>query len=490
MNKYVNITVSIAVSAFLAVNLYLLFGEKTVIQKSVYVDEFERMSTGDFRVELAKEGLVAPFETQTVYVGNENAVDSWLVTEGDVVGVGTELALLNVEQSEGRKSILLSEQEILYQQQADALRLIATLESDRNAAAANSSTTTNKTDNISGVAEDTTIEVGLDVDVNVGVSLDGSYAQAIATAEKNLADIVRRMVVVEAELAQDPSRPAIVSPVDGVVSKVTLRGSTLAVDIYSSEKVIVTYVQKSEWKEIKPGLNVLVHGIGTDGVGEGTVLSVSEVPAKEDEWLKAYKVLDAAKVVNPLAFYEVRILVDAESEDEDETELESEDESEIETELESEDESEIETELESEDESELETELESEDESELETESGSEFNPYGSNLNAIVILDEVSDALSIKTDWVRSYDEGSAIATILDESGLLRDMKVGSPFMWHDRVVVTEGLVLGDVAIDGTDLQRFEYAPRVFLAMPSYMPEKADWKSFGWKNYLRYMGVK
>ncbi|MFD1929340.1 efflux RND transporter periplasmic adaptor subunit [Sporosarcina siberiensis] len=442
MNKYVNITMSIAISAFLAVNLYLIFGDKSVIQKSVSVDEFERMSTDDFRVDLVKEALVAPLQTQTVYVGNENAVDSWLVTEGDVVNVGSELALLNIEQSEGRRSVLLSEQEILYQQEAEALDLISTLEYDRGVAAANSSTMTNKTDNVNSTAEDTTVEVGLNVDVNVDVSLDGSYAQAIATAERNLADIVRRMVVVEAELAQDPSRPAIVSPVDGVVSKVTLRGSTLAVDIYSSEKVIVTYVQKNEWKDVVPGLKVLVHGVGTDGVGEGTVLSVSEVPAQDDEWLQAYKFLDAKKVENPLAYYEVRILVNAETEPGTEPEIET------------------------------------------------DINPYGTNLNAIVVLEEVLDTLSIKADWVRSYDKSSAIATILDESGRLTEMKVISPFIWHDRVVVTDGLKLGDVAIDGTNLQRFEYDPRAFLTMPTQFPEKADWKSFGWRNYLMYMGLK
>ncbi|WP_438315089.1 efflux RND transporter periplasmic adaptor subunit [Sporosarcina sp. FA9] len=434
MNRYVNITVSIAISAFLAVNLYLLFGEKSVIQKSVYVDKFERMSVGDFSVELAKEGLVAPLETQTVYVGSENAVDSWLVTEGDVVRVGNELAILNVDQSEGRRNVLLSEQEILSQQESEALSLIATLESDRNVAAANSSTTTNKTDNLYDAAGDTTVEVGLNVDVNVDVSLDGSYAQAIATVEQNLADVVRRKVVIEAELAQDPSRPAIVSPVDGVVSKVTRQGSTLAVDIYSAEKVIVTYVQESEWKDVEAGLKVLVHGIGTVGVGEGTVISVSEIPAKEDEWLKTYKALDAAKVENPLAYYEVRILVAAESE--------------------------------------------------------SEGNPYGANLNAIVVLDEALDAVSVKAEWVRNHDKSTAIATILDESGRATEMKVVTPFMWHHRVVVTEGLKLGNVAIDGTDLPRFEYAPRVFLPMPSQMPEKAEWKSFGWRNYLRYMGVR
>ena len=66
--------------------------------------------------------------------------------------------------------------------------------------------------------------------------LDGSYAQAIATAEQELAEIVRRIVVIEAELAQNPSRPAMISPVDGVVSNVTRLGSTQGIDIYSTQR--------------------------------------------------------------------------------------------------------------------------------------------------------------------------------------------------------------------------------------------------------------
>ena len=88
MGKMRNIAVSIAVSAFLAANIYLLFSDKSVITKSVYVDRYERMTNSNFQEKIAKESFVAPEEIYTVYVGNEDTVDSWLVKEGDQVAVG------------------------------------------------------------------------------------------------------------------------------------------------------------------------------------------------------------------------------------------------------------------------------------------------------------------------------------------------------------------------------------------------------------------
>ncbi len=57
MNKVTNIAVAIAISAFLAVNLYLLFSDKSVITKSVYVDRYERMTAKDYQQEACKRKL-------------------------------------------------------------------------------------------------------------------------------------------------------------------------------------------------------------------------------------------------------------------------------------------------------------------------------------------------------------------------------------------------------------------------------------------------
>ena len=128
----------------------------------------------------------------------------------------------------------------------------------------------------------TTIEFGLDVDFTVDVTQEGSYAQAIAAAEQQLTDIARQLVVVDAQLGQDSARPALISPVDGVVSNITRLGSTLAVDIYSTQKIVTTYAKDNEWKKIEVNDRVLLQADGIGGAEEGTVLSVSAIPTKNE----------------------------------------------------------------------------------------------------------------------------------------------------------------------------------------------------------------
>lgn len=432
MNKFLNISIAIAVSSFLAVNLYLLFGEKSIITKSVYVKKYERMTSGEFSKQLEKDGFIAPKETYTVYVGDEDMVDTWLVTEGDVVNAGDELAVLNMERSESQKNIWESEYDILKQQEADVAQMILDLNLERTQAKTDSTTNSNKSEKAKETAGDTTVEVGLNVDVNVDVSLDGVFAQALATVEQELADINRQLVVLEAQLAQNPLRPAIISPVEGVVSNVTRFGPTLAIELYSTQREFLTYAVENEWKEIQKGLRVLVQEKGTEEIIEGTVESISSMPAKEGALLDTYKVLDPTKLNNPLAYYEVRIAV----------------------------------------------------ESELEQ------MPFGHHLNGTVVIDQAKDALSVNKEWLFSKDKTSKLVTIIEDTGRAVEVKVVTPFDWQTRTVITEGLHLGDVVINGQSLHSYDYSPKVFLPMPSYMPKKDELRSFGWRNYLKYMTIK
>ena len=127
MNKFLNIAVAIGVSAFLATNFYLLFSEKTIISKSVYVNKYERMTIDDYSEKLSKEAFIAPMETYTVYVGSEDAVDSWLVTEGDDIYAGDELATLNTERADGQRNTWEAERTALQQQENEVRDLLRDL---------------------------------------------------------------------------------------------------------------------------------------------------------------------------------------------------------------------------------------------------------------------------------------------------------------------------------------------------------------------------
>lgn len=432
MSKVKTIAVSIAISSFLAGNLYLLFSDKSVITKSVYVERYERATNSNHQEKIAKEGFIAPEEIYTVYVGNEDTVDSWHVKEGDFVTVGDEIATLQTERAEGQRAVWEAERDALRQQDSAVRSMISNLESERRKAESDSSSNVNRKDNVSENKDDTKVEVGLNVDVQVDVKQDGSFAQAIAAAEQDLAEIERQQAVVDAQLSQDSARPSLISPVDGVVSKVTRSGSILAVDIFSSQKVVVTYAKNEEWQQIENGDTVLIQGNGFENAAEGTVLSVSEAPATDNEWLSAYKALDDTKVKNPLSYYEVRILTDA----------------------------------------------------------SVEAVPFGANVNAVVIVNEALEAITVNEKWLHDFYKESAYVWVIDDSGRATKVDVTTPFTWKTRAIVADGLQLGDVVFHEPSLKMDEYAPKVFLPLPSDLPSKAQWRAFGWKNYLKYILIR
>ena len=432
MNKYLNISIAFVVSSFLAINFYLLFSEKSIIQKTVYVSKHERMTIDNFRDEMTKEALISPAETHTVYAGSEDDVESWVISEGDTVNVGDELALLNTERADGEQELLFAEHNALLQQETDLQIMLADLSSAKSTAESISSSTVDREENVTEIDGKTTIELGLDVNFAVDVTQEGSYAQAIAALEQQLTEITRKIAVAAAQLTQNPASPALVSPVEGIVSKVTRSGARLAVDIYSPEKIAVTYAKDNEWQEIEEGDRVLLQGTGLDEVKEGHVFSISEVPVKENQLSEAYKILDPKKAKNPLAYYEVQIMTD--------NELES--------------------------------------------------VPYGNNVNALVITNEATDAISLNEKWIRRIDEEKAKAMVIDDSGKAVEVTVATPFVLNTRAVVTEGLTLGQIAIHSPKLRNYNEPTKVFLPMPTYMPTKVEWRTFGWKNYLDYIIVK
>ncbi|MET1013745.1 MAG: efflux RND transporter periplasmic adaptor subunit, partial [Paenisporosarcina sp.] len=189
MNKWGTIGLSIAIASFLSANAILLFSEKSVIPKTIYVHEYERVATGAFEEKLPKESLVAPEQITTVYVKDENTVDGWLVKEGDVVQAGTELAKLNTSSADEQQVIWEAEREALERQLTEINSTIRSLESDRTQAQRDNSSDANQTDRVIGGTEEQPIEVDINVDVEVDVQQDGAFAHAISQAEHELAEV-------------------------------------------------------------------------------------------------------------------------------------------------------------------------------------------------------------------------------------------------------------------------------------------------------------
>ncbi|MFC4410636.1 hypothetical protein ACFOZY_09450 [Chungangia koreensis] len=425
MSKLGNIAVAILITCFIAANAILLFSEKSVITKTVYVDDYERLTAGNYTEELPKEGLVAPLNSYFVYVADDENVEEWLVKEGDAVTMGQEIASLNTARSDEQRAVWEADRQALMSQENDLESQISGLESDRSRAASNNRTSADTTESVG--TGDAQTDVNVDVDVNVAD--EGAYAAAISELEKELGHVQRQIAVLDAQLQQDESNSAVLSPVDGVVAKIHPLGEQLAVEIFSTERNILTFAVGEQWQDIKPQSRVLIQADGMEKVVEGTVQSVSQVPSTDDEWVAAYQKIAKDQEENPLAYYEVRVLPNE----------------------------------------------------------SIEALPFANNANVSIIVNEAEDAISVKAEWLDDRFKESAVATIVNEDGYAVRKGVLSPFDYKDRAVIVEGLELGDLAIDHDQVDDYTYAPAVFFPMPSEMPEWSSWKSFGWENYFKYL---
>lgn len=428
LNKLWNIAVAVAVTAFIATNLILLYGQKSLVPKYVYAPETERMVAGHYTEKLSKEGLVIPDMVYTAYIDREATVGEWLVEEGETVTAGQPIANLDTGRMESQRSIWQSEKKALEAQERDLESSLSQLEQERRSAESGTNSSTNERLDNSGADNGSPI-VDLSVDVQVDVPQGGAYAHAIAAAENQLADIRRQLTVVEAQLEQSGETLSLVSPADGTVAKVHRQGEQLAVDVYSTERTILTYAAGEEWQDIEQEDRVFIQASGLEGVIEGSVHSVSEVEAPESKWLDAYRTLDQRNVNNPLAYYEVRILPN-------------------------------------------------EDISVL---------PFANNVNAVIYTEEAYDAVAVKSEALTDKSRDEAIVTVIDNEGYAKNVPVITPFDWKGQSIITDNLYEGDFVITGPIYDRTISPPAVILPMPLEWPSKEEWKAHDWRDYMHFI---
>ncbi len=432
MNKYLNIAIATVVSAFLMTNLYLLYSKESVIPKLLYVQDYQRMTEQDYEKDLFKESLVAPFETHTVYVEDEDTVEFWFAEEGDEVYIGQELAALNTSRMDREREVWESEHSGLMDQQAKLESLRDDLENLRDDSNSSTSSDVGRDQHVTEVEEKTTIEFGFNIGFTLDVTQEGSYTQAIAAVDQQLADVERQLTVLDAQLAQDDSNPALLSPVSGVVSNMTRHGAKLSLDIYDEERVIVTYVDEKEWQQLEEGQHVKLQSDALDRVVEGDVLSISPVPVKKNELFEVYQKLENMNTKEPIAYYEVRISPDESFDD----------------------------------------------------------IPYASNVKSIITVDEAYGATALPKEWSRVDEKDSLRVTKLTDDGRPVFVHATTPFTLNEQAIITDGLEEGEIALHEPALYHFNYAPQIYLSFPTYQPTKEEWKEFGWRSYLKAMLVK
>ena len=432
MNRFFFIGLSIAVVAFLTSNFLLLFGEKSIISKELYVSEYEQAYTNTYTETLPKEALTAPQDTMEIYVQDHEALEQWLVKEGDAVTAGAELARLNESESEDQRAIWQSEQSALQAERSEVQSTLQELTQARSSQDSSVNENSNTSSSYPGLGEDMEQELRMDVNVSVGVEVpeDGAYASGIAQAQQRLAAIDSELAVVEAQLAQSQENPALISPVDGTVASINRDSSPLSIEIYNTEREFVTYLLEDEWHEVEQADRVLIQAPGIEGAIAGTVRSVSEIPAEESQWFEAYRDLGRIEQNNPIAFYEVRIAPEAPLQD---------------------------------------------------------TVPYGSNVNAEITLNEAQDAIALRDGWVYDDDDTQGTTYTLNIDGRPNTVPVEIAFTQHGRVILTSGMQAGEIAINEEQLHDYPGRPKLFMPFPSLAPDFSYAKNTEWRAYVEYL---
>lgn len=429
MNKYFVIGLSIAISAFLATNAILLFSEKSQVPKKVYISEYERTYTSTYTEKLPKESVTAPLGATEIFIQDTEAIEQWIINEGDYVEAGTELAILNEAESEEQRAIWQAQETALRSELQEVQGTLQNLERERPRQQTSTPNTSTNRDTVTN-ADGETIELDISVSMEVEVPQDGSYAAGIAEAEQRIAAIETDLAVIEAQLDQNTATPSLISPIEGIVGKIDARSEPMSIEIYSNEKLFMTYVIEEEWIDVNVDDRVFVHVDGITKAMPGRVHRVSQLPADNSKWLEAYRALDPVDQPNPIAIYEVLIITD---------------------------------------------------------EPITDAVPYGKTANASIIINEASDAVALNDSWIFDRYDGIGKTFILNEEGRAEEVPVTIDFGLNGKAVLSEGVVAGQTVVDNDLLRRYGPSPLTFLPFPSIQPDTEHAKNTNWRKYVEYL---
>lgn len=419
MNKWLTIGIAIIVATFIGANAILIYSDKSQISRTFYLSEYDRVSQNTYTEELEKESIVVPANEITVTMDVEN-INDIVVSDGDYVNEGVDLATLKTDSAEDQQLLWETEQQAYLQEQSELQDIIDELESDRYDADSNSSSSGQAT---GGMADEI---VDVNVQVDVEVSQDGSFAQGIAEAKQKLAEVDRKLQIVNAQLAQDTGELSLLSPINGTVSSIEERNGKYFIHLYADEKSAITYAEEDEWHEIAEGQIVKNYSTHREGVVEGSISAKTQVPANTSKWLTAYEQF-GKEIDEPV--YEVRIQLNEQL----------------------------------------------------------EILPFAANINSVIITNQAENAVQLNSKWLLNRSENTAEVYTLTNEGRIARTPVTIPFDLKKYAIISEGLTTGNVVLN--EAQKTDGA-QAFLPFPLDLPTWNSIKSVHWKDYVKYLTYK
>lgn len=419
MNKWLVIGISIVVSTFIAANAILLFEDNSEIARTYYLKDHETVHTNTYSKELEKESVVVPTNAVTVTIDTDQ-VSNLVVSEGEEVGADSELAQLKPDSAEEQRGNWETEVQAYRQEQMQLNQIIGDLEYERSNAEGSYTDTDTATSNTNDEITD------VNVQVDVQLSQDGSYSQAISAAKQKLAEVDRQLQIIEAQLNQEPGAMSLLSPIAGTIGTIEKQEGKYYIEIYSEEKSLLTFVPEKEWHKLEEGMLVKNYSSHSESMAEGNIATIKQVPANGSPWLSAYKQY-GSESNEPL--YEVMIQLNEQP----------------------------------------------------------ELLPFAANMNSAITTDQVDNAVTVKTDWLINQTKEKAEIYVLTPEGKIAKSAVTIPFHLNKHAVVSTGLENGMTILE--DEPKAEEAP-AFLPFPMETPSWKSIKAVSWKDYVKYLTYK
>ncbi len=402
----------IVIALLIGVNAYFVFKADSKVARSYFIDEFQRATTGDRVETVKKDAIVAPAETYTI-AAEAKSLSAVNVKRGQEIHATDVLATYKTEEVDDELTKLEAERSAYEAELSDLESALAQIESEFGRASDPKSSI--NTDQISDK---------LNVNVKLELAQQNSPSTAVAILNRHIAEATRQVALMDAQITQIQARQGVISPVDGVISKITEEAGTVTFEIYSSEKAMLAYLSEDEWQQVMAGQTVKFDLQHFEAKLSGIVLE-KQMIATNNESTWANELAKTAKLPKPSS-YQVTLQQDDFIED----------------------------------------------------------IPFSTIGKASIVVNEAFDAYKVKSAWVKTAKKDVHSVYIIGEDGKIRLENIDVAFKTANATIFTGYMDEGTPII--TNEQRNILA-RSFRSMPLKKIEWQHFKEIDWKDYVKYI---
>lgn len=402
----------IVIALLIGVNAYFVFKADSKVARSYFIDEFQRATTGDRVETVKKDAIVAPAETYTI-AAEAKSLSAVNVKRGQEIHATDVLATYKTEEVDDELTKLEAERSAYEVELSDLESALAQIESEFGRASDPKSSI--NTDQISDK---------LNVNVKLELAQQNSPSTAVAILNRHIAEATRQVALMDAQITQIQARQGVISPVDGVISKITEEAGTVTFEIYSSEKAMLAYLSEDEWQQVMAGQTVKFNLQHFEAKLSGIVLE-KQMIATNNESTWANELAKTAKLPKPSS-YQVTLQQDDFIED----------------------------------------------------------IPFSTIGKASIVVNEAFDAYKVKSAWVKTAKKDVHSVYIIGEDGKIRLENIDVAFKTANATIFTGYMDEGTPII--TNEQRNILA-RSFRSMPLKKIEWQHFKEIDWKDYVKYI---